>query len=87
VLARRCHTTRLFVDEFVERIAEGLARRGETVDREEVRPRFVERDDKQANLLSPLWHQCQWLRGVGFADVDCWLKVHELAVFGGRKTT
>ena len=78
-------TTRLFADEFLERIAEGLARRGETVGRDEIRRRFVERDDKQANLLSPLWDQCQWLRRIGFVEVDCWLKIHELAVFGGRK--
>ena len=29
--------------------------------------------------------QCEWLREIGFADVDCFFKVFELAVFGGRK--
>ncbi|HMQ52517.1 MAG TPA: class I SAM-dependent methyltransferase, partial [Anaerolineae bacterium] len=29
--------------------------------------------------------QCAWLRQLGFADVDCYFKIFELAVFGGRR--
>jgi len=29
--------------------------------------------------------QLDWLRELGFADVDCFFKAFELAVFGGRK--
>ncbi len=29
--------------------------------------------------------QCKWLRELGYADVDCYLKLFEIAVFGGRK--
>jgi len=53
--------------------------------REEVAAEFYHRPDKAANILAPVELQCDWLREIGFADVDCYLKVFELAVFGGRK--
>lgn len=43
------------------------------------------RPDKDANLLAPVDSQLHWLREIGFNDVDCYLKIFELAVFGGRK--
>ncbi|MEZ5367122.1 MAG: class I SAM-dependent methyltransferase [Bryobacterales bacterium] len=54
--------------------------------REEIAAEYVRRDDKQANILAPLELQCAWLREIGFQDVDCFLKIFELAVFGGRKS-
>ena len=53
--------------------------------REEVARDFVHRPDKAANILAPVEEQCEWLRAVGFTDVDCFFKVFELAVFGGRR--
>ena len=53
--------------------------------RAEVARDLVKRDDKQANILAPVETQCDWLREIGFQDVDCYLKIFELAVFGGRK--
>ena len=53
--------------------------------RAEVAEEFVKRDDKDANILAPVELQCNWLREIGFQDVDCYLKIFELAVFGGRK--
>jgi tRNA (cmo5U34)-methyltransferase len=53
--------------------------------REEVAAQYYRRPDKAANILAPVERQCEWLRSLGFADVDCFLKVFELAVFGGRK--
>ena len=29
--------------------------------------------------------QCDWRRHLGFVDVDCYLKIFELALFGGRR--
>jgi len=29
--------------------------------------------------------QCAWLGEIGFADVDCFFRILELALFGGRK--
>ena len=47
--------------------------------------RQAERENKQANILAPVEDQCRWLEQIGFTDVDCYLKVFELAVFAGRK--
>ncbi len=53
--------------------------------RAEVEKTYYARPDKAANILAPVEAQCQWLREIGYTDVDCYLKVFELAVFGGRK--
>lgn len=55
--------------------------------RDQVAADFYHRPDKAANLLSPVELQCQWLRDLGFANVDCFFKVFELALFGGTKPT
>ena len=48
---------------------------------------YYNRPDKKENILTPVDIQCQWLRDIGFQDVDCFLKIFELALFGGRKTS
>lgn len=53
--------------------------------RQEIADEFYRRDDKEANILAPVEKQCEWLRKIGFQDVDCYFKVFELALFGGRK--
>jgi len=53
--------------------------------RAEVASVYYNRSDKAANILAPVELQCQWLREIGFTDVDCYLKIFEEAVFGGRK--
>ena len=40
---------------------------------------------RQRPTAPPLGVQCDWLREIGFENVDCYLKVLELAVFGGQK--
>ncbi len=59
--------------------------RGAGTSRAQVAEEFVHRPDKAANILAPVDAQCEWLRALGFADVDCFFKVFELAVFGGRR--
>jgi hypothetical protein len=53
--------------------------------REQIANDYVRRPDKAANILASVEEQCAWLRELGFADVDCYFKVFELAVFGGRR--
>jgi tRNA (cmo5U34)-methyltransferase len=45
---------------------------------------FMKRPDKDANKLLAVDVQCNWLREIGYADVDCYFRIYELAVFGGR---
>lgn len=58
---------------------------GSTQSREEIAQEFYHRPDKAANILAPLEIQCNWLKEVGFVDVDCFIKVFEIALFGGRR--
>lgn len=51
--------------------------------REEVARAHYNRLDKDANILAPVELQCDWLREIGFEHVDCYLKIFELALFGG----
>ena len=53
--------------------------------RAEVASVYYNRSDTAANILAPVELQCQWLREIGFTDVDCYLKIFEEAVFGGRR--
>jgi ubiquinone/menaquinone biosynthesis C-methylase UbiE len=53
--------------------------------RDDVARHYYDRPDKSANILAPFEEQCAWLREIGFTDVDCYLKVFEMAVFGGRR--
>ena len=43
------------------------------------------RPDKAANRLTPVETQLQWLREIGYTDVDCYWKHYELAVLAGYK--
>ena len=53
--------------------------------REAVAAEYYHRPDKVANLLAPVETQLEWLRALGYEDVDCWFKIFELALFGGRR--
>jgi len=53
--------------------------------RADVAREYYARSDRAANVHAPLEVQCDWLRELGFENVDCFLKVQELAVFGGQR--
>jgi SAM-dependent methyltransferase len=42
-------------------------------------------DDDPSDQLVPVERQCEWLRDIGFQDVDCMWKWRELALLHGRK--
>lgn len=46
---------------------------------------YRNRQDAETNILAPVEAQCEWLRHIGFVDVDCSFKALELAVFCGRR--
>ena len=52
---------------------------------EELAEEYKNRPDKAANILAPTELQCDWLREIGYEEVDCYMRIFELAVFGGRK--
>ena len=52
---------------------------------DQIAEEYGNRPDKAANLLAPVELQCEWLRQIGFEEVDCYFRIYELAVFAGRK--
>lgn len=52
---------------------------------DEIAEEYKNRPDKDANILTPVELQCAWLREIGYEEVDCYFRIYELAVFGGRK--
>jgi tRNA (cmo5U34)-methyltransferase len=52
---------------------------------EDLTEEYRSRPDKAANILAPVELQCDWLREIGFEEVDCYFRIFELAVFAGRK--
>jgi ubiquinone/menaquinone biosynthesis C-methylase UbiE len=68
-----------------EHFIDHLQRWQPDMERQAVAEKYYFRPDKKANILAPVELQCEWLRKIGYQDVDCFLKSFELAVFGGRK--
>jgi len=52
---------------------------------EQLAEEYKNRPDKAANILATTELQCDWLREIGYEEVDCYFRIFELAVFGGRK--
>src|SRR5262249_50627269 len=75
----------LFNDAMTEHLFVRRRDQGEAVTLEQVRRDFLERPDRAANILASVEEQCDWLRSIGFQNVDCFWKYFELAIFGGRR--
>ena len=77
--------TDLFNDHIVEGYYEIERRSGGTRTRAEMADVYLKRPDKDANKLLSVDVQCGWLCEIGYADVDCYFRIYELAVFAGRR--
>ena len=75
----------LFDDFFIDHLHAFNCLSGRRNSREDVSSTYYNRPDKEENILTSVDIQCEWLRQIGFRDVDCFFKVFELALFGGRK--
>ena len=53
--------------------------------RQEIADIFLNRPDREANLLTPVETQCDWLREIGYEQADCYFRIFELAVFAGHR--
>lgn len=77
--------TELFNNQMVDAYYAIEQQKGGTRTREEMAKVFLNRPDKDANILVPVDTQCDWLCDIGFELVDCYFRIYELAVFAGRK--
>ncbi|MHB8974507.1 MAG: class I SAM-dependent methyltransferase [Pirellulaceae bacterium] len=78
-------TEQAFNDMLIDSLWAYHQRQGAPLTRDDVARQFVQRADWSANILAPLDDQLQWLRDIGYVDVDCFFKALELTLFGGRK--
>lgn len=74
-----------FDDLFVDSLYGYHRSTGSQQSRQEIDQQYYNRADETANILAPVDLQCNWLREIGFLDVDCFLKLFEIALFGGVK--
>lgn len=77
----------LFDELFVDSLYAFHQQQGTNKSRPEVDQQYYNRPDKVANILAPVEVQCDWLREIGFIHVDCFMKLFEIALFGGVKPT
>lgn len=75
----------LFDDFFVDHLHAHHVKADPHVKRDAIAQKYYNRPDKVENILAPVESQCQWLRAIGYRDVDCFFKTFELALLGGRK--
>lgn len=69
----------------VDRLYASAQAANEQTSKASIRDHYLTRPDRQENQLTAVDAQCAWLRTIGFADVDCYFKYFQLAVFGGRR--
>ncbi len=74
-----------FDDLFVDSLWSHHRKHGGERSRDEIAAQWYHRPDKSENILASVEWQCQWLREIGFVEVDCYFKVLQLALFGGRR--
>ena len=79
------HTEALYDNYFIDSLWASQLTASGAQTRDQVATAYHKREDKQANILAPVELQCDWLRRIGYEDVDCFFKIFELAVFGGRR--
>ena len=75
----------LFENHFIDALYARQLQAGGTQTRQQVADAFLNGPERAANILAPVDVQCDWLRGIGFEEVDCYCRIYELAVFAGRK--
>lgn len=75
----------LFEEYYIEHLHNFQLKTNPDTGREIVADGFRNRPDKDEDQLVPVQTQCEWLRDIGFKDVDCFFKQFEIGLFGGRK--
>ncbi len=85
VLSASAWANEIHEEIFIDSIFAFHQSQGSEKTRAELAYEFGSHGGRAANILAPLETQCDWLREIGFQDVDCFVKLFELTVFGGKK--
>jgi tRNA (cmo5U34)-methyltransferase len=75
----------LFDELFIDSLYEFHQVQGSQDSQDVIAKKYYNRSDKTANILTLVETQCDWLRNIGFVDVDCFMKLFEIALFGGLR--
>ncbi len=75
----------IFNEFFLNNMSNYHKHKGEERTIEEIKEIYYDPNHKALNKLESVEKQCKWLREIGFSNVDCFLKIFELALFGGIK--
>ncbi len=77
----------VFDDYFIDKLHSFHQKIDQSTERSAIADNYYNRPDKEENILAPVDVQCSWLKEIGYQDVDCFFKIFELSLFGGRKVT
>ncbi len=75
----------VFNELFIDSLYAFHQQNGSVKSKDEIAREYYNRPDKEANILAPVETQCDWLKDIGFVNVDCFFKIFELALFGGMR--
>ena len=75
----------LFDERFLDGMSDFQKHSGEEKTLDEIKKIYYDPNHKKLNKLESVEVQCKWLKEIGFTDVDCYMKIFELALFGGTK--
>jgi len=76
---------KLFEEYYIDHLHDHHSSSEPETTREKIAEGYNNRPDKDEDQLVDVWEQCGWLTEIGFRDVDCFFKLFEIALFGGRK--
>jgi len=76
---------KLFRNLFDDRMVDYHRHIGDEKPKEEIIEKYHDPNHAALNKLELVEEQCKWLREIGFKQVDCYMKIFELALFGGVK--
>lgn len=75
----------LFNDLIVDTLYANLKKEDKKQSKEDLMNDYVNRADQYDNILLSVTTQCDWLKEIGFSDVDCYFKCLESAIYAGIK--
>jgi tRNA (cmo5U34)-methyltransferase len=70
---------------FVDSLWENDQARGGAKSRDDIAKQWHDRLGQAVDIPASVDDQCEWLQEIGFVDVDCFFKLFELALFGGKR--
>lgn len=79
------HLEEIFGDLFDDCMTNYQRHIGDEKSKKEIIEMYHDPTHKKLNKLESVEAQCAWLKELGFEHVDCYMKVFELALFGGVK--